>query len=168
MEKGAVEPPPLVASAFMPEQSPVLHVCSLLNGEGALYLIIGGQAVILHGIIRATEDVDILIESSEENCKRVLAALSKLKDGAAKQLTPSELQQNVVVKIADEVEVDVSTHAWKVSFNDAAKDAREIVIDGIRVPYLGLDSLIASKETYREKDALDLSQLRHLKSRRNE
>ena len=45
---------------------------------------------------------------------------------------------------------------------------REIVIDGVRVPYLGLDSLIASKETYREKDALDLSQLRHLKSRRNE
>ena len=108
------------------------------------------------------------IESSEENCKRVLAALSKLKDGAAKQLTPSELQQNVVVKIADEVEVDVSTHAWKVSFSDAAKDAREIVIDGVRVPYLGLDSLIASKETYREKDALDLSQLRYLKSRRNE
>jgi predicted nucleotidyltransferase len=152
----------------MPEQSPVLHVCSLLNGEGAKYLLIGGQAVILHGIVRATEDVDILIESSEENCKRVLAALSKLEDGAAKQLAPSELQQNVVVKIADEVEVDVSTHAWKVGFSDAAKDALEIVIDGIRVPYLGLDSLIASKETYREKDALDLSQLRHLKSRRNE
>src|SRR5688572_31636148 len=123
----------------MPEESPVLHVCALLNGEGAQYLIIGGQAVILHGIIRATEDVDILIEPSEENCKRVLAALAKLKDGAAKQLTAKELQDNVVVKIADEVEVDVSTHAGKVSFSDAVRDAREILIDSVRVPYLGLD-----------------------------
>ena len=152
----------------MGEQSPVLHVCSLLNAESAQYFIVGGQAVILHGIVRATEDVDILIEPSDANCNRVITALANLKDGAAKQLTPKDLQENVVIKIADEVEVDVSTHAWKVSFADAVRDAREIVIDGVRVPYLGLDSLIASKETYREKDALDLSRLRHLKSTRAE
>lgn len=119
----------------------------------------------MHGFVRSTEDVDILIEPSDENCKRVLTALAKLKDGAASQLTPKDFQENVVVKIADEVEVDVSTHAWKVSYEDAIASANEITVEGVRIPFLGLDSLIASKETYREKDALDLAQLRRLKER---
>lgn len=150
----------------MAEQNPVSRVCSLLNAEGAKYLIVGGQAVILHGIVRNTEDVDILIEPSEENCKRVLAALSQLQDGAAKELTPQDLQDNIVVKIADEVEVDVSTRAWKVSYDEAAPTACQIEIDNVRVPYLSIDALIASKETYREKDQLDLGHLRALKQRK--
>lgn len=150
----------------MAEQNPVLRVCSLLNAEAAKYLIVGGQALLLHGIVRNTEDVDILIESSEDNCKRVLAALAKMEDGAAKELTPRDLQNNVVVKIADEVEVDVSTRAWKVSYDEAAPSACEVEIDGVRVPYLGIRSLIASKETYREKDQLDLAQLRALEQRK--
>src|SRR5207244_4644024 len=81
--------------------NPLLRVCALLNEEGARYLVCGGQAVILHGIIRTTEDVDILIEPSEENCRRVIAALSHLQDGAAKELSPRDLLENVVVKIAD-------------------------------------------------------------------
>jgi hypothetical protein len=149
----------------MAEQNPVLRVCSLLNAEAAKYLIVGGQALLLHGIVRNTEDVDILIESSEDNCQRVLAALARMEDGAAKELTPRDLQNNVV-KIADEVEVDVSTRAWKVSYDEAAPTACEIEIDGVRVPYLGLRSLIASKETYREKDQLDLAQLRALAQRK--
>jgi len=139
----------------MPETNPVLRVCSLLNEQCARYLIVDGQAVILHGIIRNTEDVDILIEDSEENCKNVLAALARMEDGWAAQLTPRDLLENVVVKIADEVEVDVSTRAWKVTYAEALKDACEVVINGVRVPYLGLDSLIASKE----KDRLDLLHL---------
>jgi hypothetical protein len=58
--------------------------------------------------------------------------------------------------------VDVSTHAWKVTYGDAIGSARELVVDGVRIPYLGLDSLIASKETYREQDRLDLLRLRQL------
>jgi predicted nucleotidyltransferase len=69
----------------------------------------------------------------------------------------------VVIKVADEVEVDVSTHAWKVSYADATGGAREIVVDGVRVPFIGLDELIASKETYREQDRLDRLRLLELK-----
>jgi hypothetical protein len=54
--------------------NPIVRVCSLLNSTGAKYLVIGGQAIILHGIIRTMEDVDILIDPSLENCSRVLAA----------------------------------------------------------------------------------------------
>ena len=147
----------------MPETLPLLRVCALLNAAGARYLIAGGHACILHGIVRTTEDVDILIEPTEENCARIIQALAQLEDGAAAELTPGDLLDNVVVKIADEVEVDVSTRAWKVTYADAIPVALEVVVEGVRIPYLGLDSLIASKETYREQDHLDLQRLRGLK-----
>ncbi len=141
----------------------LVRVCALLNEEKANYLVVGGQALILHGVVRTTEDVDLLIEPTEENCRRVLAALSRLQDGAARELEPRELLDNVVVKIADEVTVDISTQAWKVSYADAKPSALETTAEGVRIPYLGLDKLIESKSTYREQDRLDLLRLAALK-----
>src|SRR5438309_50303 len=100
----------------MAGKPPLLRVCELLNASEARYLVCGAQACILHGLIRTTEDVDILVEATEENCERVLKGLGQLEDGAARELTARDILENVVVKIADEVEVDVSTHAWKVTF----------------------------------------------------
>ena len=148
----------------LPDLPPLLKICSLLNAAGAKYLVIGGYAVILHGLVRSTEDVDILIEATEENARQVWKALDGLEDHAVRELTPQDLLESVI-KVADEVEVDVSIHAWKVSYPDAIRTAREVVLEGVRVPYLGYDSLIASKQTYREKDQLDLLQLRALKER---
>jgi hypothetical protein len=149
----------------MAHSAPLLRVCQLLNEAGAKYLICGAQACILHGLVRTTEDVDILVEPTEENCQRVISGLAKLADGAARELTPTDVLENVVVKIADEVEVDVSTRAWKVSYRDAIDSARETTIEGIKVRFLSLDSLIASKETYREQDAVDRLRLLELKRR---
>jgi len=141
---------------------PLVHVCSLLNRHGARYMVVGGHACILHGLVRTTEDVDILVEESEDNYRRVIAALSEMEDGAARELTPQDFQDNVVVKVADEVEVDISRRAWKVAYIDAKDSICYAEIDGIRIPYAGLKSLIASKETYREQDRADLLRLREL------
>ena len=146
----------------MAETDPLLRVCSLLNAHSAKYLVIGGHACILHGLVRTTEDVDILVEDSEENLKRVIAALSEMEDGAAKELTPRDLLENVVVKIADEVEVDVSRSAWRISFNDAVGSALSVEIDGVDVPYVDLKTLIATKETPRERDRADIVGLKRL------
>jgi len=121
----------------MREQAPLLRVCSLLNNHGAKYLIVGARACWLHGYVRATMDVDILVPEDLENHVRVIAALSELKDHAAAELTPQDLVENVVVKIADEVEVDV-------------------------VPYVDLQTLIKSKSTRREQDKVDVQRLRSL------
>lgn len=146
----------------MSELAPLLRVCSLLNAEGAQYFIVGGFACILHGIIRTTKDVDLLVEPSEANLQRVLAGLAKMEDGWAKEITPRDLLENVVVKIADEVEVDVSTQAWKVRYADAAPSAQSVEIDGVQIPFVSIETLIASKETYREIDQWDAAQLRLL------
>ena len=145
-----------------PVQDPLLKVCSLLNRHRARYLVVGGHALILHGLVRTTEDIDILIDEGEDNYRLVIAALSELEDHAAAELTPQDLADNVVVKVADEIEVDVSRRAWTVQYAEAIVHAASVVLDGVRVPYVGLGDLIKSKTTYREKDRLDIEQLRRL------
>ncbi len=58
---------------------------------------------------------------------------------------------------------ELSTHAWEVSYADAIADAQLAVVEGVHVPFLGLDALIASKEAYREQDAADRVKLLALK-----
>ncbi len=146
----------------MAETDPLVRVCSLLNKHSAKYLIIGGHACILHGLVRTTEDVDLLVEGSEENLAKVIAALSEMEDGAGRGLTARDLLDNVVVKIADEVEVDVSRSAWKVSYEDAIDSALHVEIDGVDVPYVDLKTLLATKETPREQDRADVVRLKRL------
>jgi hypothetical protein len=144
------------------ETGPLLRVCSLLNEAGAKYLVAGAYAMTLNSIVRATEDVDILIEDSTENFRRVIEGLSNLADGAARELKPEDIAENVVVKIADEVEVDVSTKAWTVTYAEAIGNAQTVVIEGVQVPYLSLQDLIRSKQTYQEQDRADVERLRRL------
>ncbi len=144
------------------EIGPLVRVCQLLNDKGAKYLVAGGYAMILNSIIRATEDVDILIDHSMENFEKVIAALSLLSDGAAEELVPEDFLENTVIKIADEVEVDVTTSAWSVTYQDAVAHAQERVFDGVRIPYLSLEDLIRSKQSHREQDRIDIERLRRL------
>jgi len=118
--------------------------------------------MILHNIVRATEDVDILIARNEANYARVISALSQLKDRAAAELTPQDFEENVVIKIADEVEVDVSVSAWTVTYDEAVTRAQAVEVEGVRIPYLALPDLIRSKSTWREQDRADLERLRRL------
>ena len=144
------------------ETGPLLRVCSLLNEAGAKYLVAGAYAMILNSLIRATEDVDILVEDSMENFRRVIEALSNLADGVARELKPEDFVENVVIKIADEVEVDVSTKAWTVTYAEAIGDAQTALIEGVQVPYLSLQDLIRSKQTYQDQDRADVERLRRL------
>ena len=148
------------------EQYPLLRVCALLNEAGAKYLVVGGRACILHGFIRTTQDVDVLVQESEENYQRVIDGLAKMKDHYAAELKPHDFADHGVVSIGDEVQVDVSNRAWTVTYDEAIPTALETIIDGVRIPYVDLDTLIKSKLTYREKDHVDVLYLRGLKNQK--
>ena len=62
-------------------------VAELLEAEHVEYALIGGYALALQGIVRLTEDVDILVEPTVENARRWVRALSNLPDGAATELS---------------------------------------------------------------------------------
>jgi hypothetical protein len=139
-----------------------LELCRLLNEHSVHYLICGGYACILHGNLRMTQDVDLLVEESKENYQRLIAALSLFGDGSAKELTEADIEENLVVKINDVITVDVSRRAWVVTYAEAAPNALREEIEGVEIPYLGMKDLIRSKQTYRDKDRLDVQQLTRL------
>src|SRR5262245_54882901 len=68
-----------------------LDVFASLNSHGVRYLVIGGIAAIVHGVPRATFDLDILIEASPENARCLLDALAAVQFGTASLITPEEL-----------------------------------------------------------------------------
>ena len=72
--------------------SRLIQVCGLLNEQEAHYVVVGGFAVALHGLVRATKDVDVLIETTLENAERTLRALEGLTFGIARELTPQEVR----------------------------------------------------------------------------
>jgi len=88
------------------------QVCAALNGAGAHYLVIGGVACILHGYIRATKDVDILIEQTLENAERVLQGLEGVGYGFAREWLAEEVVRKPITIIGDDPRVDLFTVAW--------------------------------------------------------
>ena len=142
---------------------PLWQVCSLLQKHHVTYVLVGARACGLHGLVRSTQDVDLLVEPSAENFQRVINALSELPDGAARELTVKDLEENVVVKVADAVEVDLAKQAWTLSYEEAIRDAQTLDVEGVRIIYASLDALIKSKSTYREQDRVDRERLIWLK-----
>ena len=57
-----------------PHVQDLIGLCQALNREGARYLLFGGFAVILHGFVRSTKDVDLLVDPAEENIRAVKRA----------------------------------------------------------------------------------------------
>ena len=137
----------------------MLRLCRLLNRHRARYLVAGGVAANLHGSVRATRDVDLLVPKDARNMARVLAALGELPYGIARELDASEVAANPITIVGDDPRVDLLTVAWSVTFAKAWP--RRIVrrIEGVRVPYLGRRDLIASKRTGRPADIADIEQL---------
>ncbi len=139
------------------------QVCQALNAAGARYLVIGGIACILHGYVRATTDVDVLIERSPDNAARVLDGLAKTGYGFAREWTPRELLARPITVIGNDPAVDVFTVAWTVKYEESVGRAASTRIEGVVIPFIGLDDLIATKRTGRLQDAADIEVLEEIK-----
>jgi hypothetical protein len=137
----------------------VLRVCRLLNGRRVRYLLAGGVAANLHGSVRATKDVDVLVPRDARNMARLLDALGELPYGVARELDAAKIANKPITVIGDDPRVDVLTVAWTVSFESAWPRREVRTIAGVRVPYLSRDDLIASKQTGRASDLADIERL---------
>lgn len=149
----------------MPKATPgtdnrILRVCRLLNEHDVRYLLAGGVAANLHGVVRATKDVDVLVPKDGANTKRLLTALSKLPYGVARELDADEILGKPVVIVGDDPRVDVLTVAFDLTYEEARNSAIVRNIDGVLVPYLSLEDLIRSKQTGRHQDLADIEILR--------
>jgi len=129
---------------------------------------VGGQASLLYGVPRSTNDVDILVRRSEENGQRLVRALSQVGFGIAKELTTAELLRRPIFSFIDQIKVDVFTDLPGVGgYDDAVRCAVTHDYRGIRIPTLSLEHLIASKERIgRPQDQADVLALREIQRRR--
>jgi hypothetical protein len=143
-----------------------LRVCRLLNRHRVRYLIAGGVAANLHGSVRATRDVDLLVPRDLENTRRLLEALAELPYRIAAELDAADVVKKPFTIVGDDPRVDILTVACTVTFDRAWPGRVERRIAGVRVPYLGLDDLLASKRTGRASDIADIDALKQLRGGR--
>lgn len=153
---------PDVPEARPPTIDDVRRICRALDTAGARYLLIGGFAVILHGGERTTKDIDLLVDPSPDNIARLKSALSVLEDNAAREIAPDDLERYAVVRVADEVLVDLLRAACGVTWAEAHVSARRMDLEGTPVLVADRRTLIRTKQTLRPADAADRAWLEAL------
>lgn len=125
------------------------------------YVVMGGIAAILHGVPRATFDLDILIEANAENANRLLDALLEAKMGTASLISTEELLSNEITIFNDRIRIDVQTRTPGLTFEDAWKHRDTMSYQGQEFYVVSREDLIASKLAAGRK--IDLEDVRLLK-----
>jgi predicted nucleotidyltransferase len=156
------------------------RIFETLDRHGVDYLTIGAWAVIAHGYVRATADIDLIARLDSENMIRFAAALSELNarlrgvDADKLGIDPTDPQV-----LGNGASFTMDTDAGPLDFlNDVpgAVDydhmrsrAREAIAGGVTVRVVGYEDLIRMKEASgREQDLLDIRQLREGRSSHNQ
>ena len=138
-----------------PQLADLVALCRSLNREAARYIVIGGMAMIQAGLVRATEDIDLLVDTAPDNLQRLRNALLDLPDRAVRDMEDGDLDRYVVVRIADEFVVDLLKTACGVGYEEASAHMEEVELHGVGVPFASPELLWRTKQTVRAKDDLD-------------
>ncbi len=109
------------------------------------YLVIGGIAAVLYGVPRATFDLDVLIEATPENSRRLLDALIAAQLGTAELTTPEQVLAHEITIFRDRVRIDVQTMTPGISFAEAWSRRKTMTFQGQTFNVVSRDDLIASK-----------------------
>ena len=133
----------------------------LLNSRGVEYLIVGGHAVAYHGYPRYTGDLDVFVRPSEENGAKLIVILGDFGFDELGLDATTFTEPDVVVQLGRPPNrIDLITQISGVEFDDAWKSREQAVLDGIPVPMLGRDALLANKRASgRAKDMADVREL---------
>ena len=146
----------------LPEIEDLVKLCKELNEEGAKYIVIGGMAIIQAGFARTTEDIDLLVDISSENQAKIRKAMMTLPDQAVRDVKPDDLENYIVVRVGDEITVDLMAKACGITYEDAKDEIVIATIDGVEIPLASPELLWKMKQTMRVKDNLDLMFLKEL------
>jgi predicted nucleotidyltransferase len=167
------------------QKNSVVEVVRALNGSGQRYLIAGGLAVVAHGYLRLTADVDIILDLEDKHLDGSLTALAGLgyrprapvplkefADAAKRSLWMREKNLKVFSlssSLHPATEIDLFIES-PLNFEQAyGRASRQEVTPGVEAVFLGLDDLILLKQAAgRPKDLDDISKLNALKENGHE
>jgi predicted nucleotidyltransferase len=160
------------------------QVLAALNAEKVRYLVVGGVAVVLHGHLRTTADLDLVVELAPDNARRALSALSTLgfrprapvpaeqfADARIREAWAEEKGLTVFSLWSDrlpDVEVDLFVRE-PFDFESVYARAVRVPLDTTVVTVVSLEDLITLKRAAgRPIDLADIEALRAIASGKGE
>lgn len=141
-----------------------LDLLEELSEAQAEYVIVGAHALAVHGVPRATGDLDVFVRPSHANAERVLQALERF--GApvdSHRLSVADLlRPGTIYQIGlPPRRIDIITAIDGCTFEEAWSGRSEVIVEDRPQPFLGRADLIRNKQAAgRVKDLLDLELLR--------
>lgn len=141
------------------------RIVASLNRHRVDFMIIGGFAVVYHGHMRTTKDLDLFVRRSEENARRTVAALEEVGFGSP-EMTPEVFTADNGISLGTApLQVDVMSNLRGVDF-DGAWARRETGAFGREtVNYISREDLIMNKRAAGRP--VDLDDVRELEAGRN-
>ncbi|HVS09806.1 MAG TPA: hypothetical protein VMS76_08015, partial [Planctomycetota bacterium] len=101
------------------EPGPFESVLAALSRAEVRYLVVGGVACALNGFVRTTEDVDILVDAEPENVRRMIAALSRIGEGYARELRVEDFpDEEGAVRLVEDFPIDIFTRMGGLRYGD--------------------------------------------------
>ena len=135
---------------------------ALLNERKVECVLVGGYALGVHGVIRATGDIDFLYRRTTKNVKRLIGAMMEF--GAPANVLDEEamMQAGIVTQFGKPPQrIDLLNEIDGVTFPEVWKGAMTVRIAGQRISVIGLKEVRANKgATGRKKDEEDLRRLK--------
>ena len=137
-----------------------LDILRALVASEVEFIVVGAHALAVHGVPRATGDLDIVVRPSGHNAQKVVAALREF--GApleAHGVTQAdfEIPGRVYQLGQPPRRIDLLTAITGVEFDDAWSSRVGVEVAGMEIPFLGLEALRRNKSaTGRDRDLLDL------------
>jgi len=132
-----------------------------LDGHRVDYMVVGGVALGVHGHVRYTRDLDVWFRGTEENARRLIAAL---RDFGFRDLevAPAEFckPRAMLVLGAEPNKIELINFADGVDFDQCFANRVIVPLAGVDVAVIGLDDLRKNKKAVgRLQDLADLEQL---------
>jgi len=142
-----------------PTVEDLVTLCKSLNTAGVKYVVIGGFAVNYYGYPRATVDIDLLVDSSDDNISKIRKALAYLPAKASEKILTSDIEQYKVVRVSDDIVIDLMENACEVTYKKAGIEYFKF--KNVTIPIATLPTLIKTKQhSIRPKDKEDIKFLK--------
>ncbi|MFZ5973639.1 MAG: nucleotidyltransferase [Bacteroidota bacterium] len=141
---------------------------ALLEGN-VEFILIGGYAVIYHGYVRTTADMDVWVKPTNENKEKLIVVFQKLRfdpEGVA-IISKMDFSGVVVFHVGAEPDrIDFLSKVQGLNFDEAYRQKEILQVKAYQIPVLHLDDLIVSKlMAGRTKDKADVEYLIRINKR---
>ena len=132
----------------------------LLSKNNVRYIVIGGYAVVYHGYVRSTNDIDIWIDIQNDNIKKVIKALDEF-GFSSLGIKDTDFSPNQIIQLGyPPNRIDLITTPAGIDFETCYESKEQVIIDNIAVNIIDLENLIKTKKASgRTRDLADVEEL---------